>query len=84
MGDGTLAEIQFNEETGQLEMTINTKTGISAEDLTQYFSKNIFRVDTDYTFSDEMCELLNIPADFTIKKGNYSVQRNKELLTVQF
>jgi hypothetical protein len=65
-------------------MTINTKTGISAEDLTQYFSKNIFRVDTDYTFSDEMCELLNIPADFTIKKGNYSVQRNKELLTVQF
>lgn len=84
MGDGTLAEIQFNEETGQLEMTINTKTGISAEDLKNYFAKNMFRVDADYTFSEEMCELLNIPADFTIKKGNYSVQLNKELLTVQF
>lgn len=84
MGDGTLAEIQFNEETGQLEMTINTKTGISAEDLTQYFSKNMFRVDTDYTFSDEMCEQLNIPTNFTIKKGNYSVERNDDLLIVQF
>ena len=44
----------------------------------------MFRVDANYTLSEEMCELLNIPADFTIKKGNFSVQRNKELLTVQF
>ena len=84
MHDGTVGEIQFNEEEGKLELTINTKTGISAEDLKNYFAKNIFRVDADYVFSEEMCELLNIPADFTIKKGNYSVQRNKELLTVQF
>ena len=83
-GYGTVAEIQFNEESGKLELSINTKTGISAEDLIQYFSKNMFRVDANYTFSEEMCERLNIPADFTIKKGNYSVQRNKELLTVQF
>jgi hypothetical protein len=82
--NGTLAEIQFNEETGKLEMIINTKTGISAEDLTQYFSKNMFKVDTDYTLSDEMCEQLNIPTDFTIKKGNYSVERNDDLLIVQF
>jgi hypothetical protein len=82
--DGTVGEIQFNEDEGKLELTINTKTGISAEDLKNYFAKNMFRVDADYVFSEEMCELLNIPADFTIKKGNYSVQRNLELLTVQF
>ena len=82
--DGTVGEIQFNEESGQLEMTINTKTGISAEDLTQYFPKNMFRVDADYTFSEEMCELLNIPSNFTIKKGTYLVERNDDLLTVQF
>ena len=81
---GNVGEIQFNEDEGKLELTINTKTGISAEDLKNYFAKNMFRVDADYTFSEEMCELLNIPSNFTIKKGNYSVERNDDLLTVQF
>lgn len=82
--DGTKAELQFNEEEGKLAMIINTKTGISAEDLTNYFAKNIFRVDADYTFNESLCEQLELPANFTIKKGNYSVKRENDLLTVLF
>lgn len=67
-----------------LEIIINKDKGLTPAGFEKYFSTGNFVLEEDYTFGNDIKEMLKMNEDVTIKAGSYKVKDIDGLLTMRF